>query len=152
MLDKFQEKKLTVGGSSAGTDILQVTPMITGGESYPALVYGSYDYIDDRYPDNLTYDGAGGFGFFRYGLLDTHVGTRGRQGRMIRLMADLRGWDITKGVGIDENTALLVVDNMGEIIGESGVYFFDSAASEISNKNGLFKMNNIKVSYLTYMD
>jgi cyanophycinase len=35
-------------------------------------------------------DGQGGLGFFQYGLLDTHFGERGRQGRFIRLLLDTR--------------------------------------------------------------
>lgn len=85
--------------------------MITGGESYQALLYGAFNKIDDNHPDYLSYYPGGGFGFFKYGYLDTHFATRGRQGRLIRLISDLyNNVDIPYGYGVDENTALAVID------------------------------------------
>lgn len=81
---------LTIGGTSAGTTILESAPMVTGGESYDALRYGANDYSDSNYPDDLSYLKEGGFGFFNYSCyLDSHFGSRGRQGRMIALLYDL---------------------------------------------------------------
>lgn len=52
--------------------------MVTGGESYEGLVYGAYPFVDDKSPDNLSYNLKGGFGFFKYAYLDTHFSNRGR--------------------------------------------------------------------------
>ena len=74
-------------------------------------------------------------GLFTHGLLDTHFANRGRQGRMIKLMADTRTHPVgsTRAFGIDENTALVVTGpwshRVGEVIGERGVYVFDTAHS-----------------------
>jgi cyanophycinase-like exopeptidase len=45
------------------------------------------------------------------------------------------------GIGVDENTALLVTSDldgsgkMGEVIGEAGVYFVDVGSSEVTEIN-----------------
>jgi len=84
--------------------------MITGGESYYAILRGAHDYIDPKYPDNLSYYKNGGFGLFSKNYyIDTHYGARGRIGRQIALMMDLASkTNIYYGIGIDENTALVV--------------------------------------------
>ena len=51
---------------------------ITGGESYYAIRNGPHDYIDPKYPDDLSYYKNGGFGLFKRYYLDTHFGVRGR--------------------------------------------------------------------------
>jgi cyanophycinase len=148
--EQYEKDLLVVAGSSAGTTIQQSTPMVSGGLSYQALVNGAYDHIDDENLDNLSYDKAGGFGFFSYGFLDTHFGTRGRQGRMIVLMMEFQDVS-TFGVGIDEDTALVLSDDIGEIIGSSGVYFFDLSNIHTSNNGNVFA-ENILVHYLTEGD
>lgn len=125
-----------VAGTSAGTDCQTINTMISGGESYAALRDGakvfwrSLEYIDQ---DTLTAYGPGGIGLFTHGLLDTHFANRGRQGRMIKLMADTHSHPVgsTRAFGIDENTALVVTgpwsQRVGEVIGERGVYIFNTA-------------------------
>jgi len=41
MLRQMFQKGVVISGSSAGTDIQQGAPMITGGESFEALLYGA---------------------------------------------------------------------------------------------------------------
>jgi cyanophycinase len=60
--------------------------MVTGGVSYNALLYGAYDTLDTKHPDDLSYEKSGGFGLFQLSYLDTHFGTRGREGRLIQLI------------------------------------------------------------------
>ncbi|MFI1566712.1 hypothetical protein ACH4ZX_27260 [Streptomyces sp. NPDC020490] len=60
---------------------------MSGGESYEGLRDGSAPgYFDDA--GRLGYIPPGGFGFLRSGLLDTHTGAAGREGRAFRLAAD----------------------------------------------------------------
>ena len=76
---QYNSGSLVVSGSSAGTTIQQGANMVSGGESYNGLTTGVFDFIDDHNEDNVSYDVDGGFGFYPYGFLDTHFGTRGRQ-------------------------------------------------------------------------
>lgn len=125
-----------LAGTSAGTAIMVDGPMVTGGESYEALRYGPYTTPSG---DDLSYDPDGGFGFFDYGLLDTHFSERGRQGRIVRL-ADYTG--VPFAFGVDENTGLLVQNNASlgqvemEVIGTGGVFVFDLRNAELGGANG----------------
>jgi len=136
-----------VAGTSAGAAILNKDPMITGGESYDALRYGSSTTISG---DRLSYDAKGGFGFFAEGLVDTHFSERGRQGRIIRLASDTGK---TMAYGVDENTAL-VVTNEGttsarmEVIGANGVFLFDLGTA-VRGTSLDYSIYGVKASYLT---
>jgi len=149
---RFQSGDLAIGGTSAGTDIHQKAPMVTGGLSWDALAFGSFDHTDDDHTDDLSYDKDGGFGFFTYGFLDTHFGTRCRQGRMLRLLHDLPE-NGTFGVGIDENTAIAIVNNIFEVVGFNGVYILNTTKSRGSVSNSEpFYYDNIQITYLTKGD
>lgn len=153
--ERYEAGLLAVAGSSAGTTIQQGTPMVCGGESYDALVNGLHDYRDPDHPDDLSYEKTGGFGFFNWGYLDTHFGTRGRQGRMVRMVWELlqRGQNQQSiFFGIDENTALVVEDSIGTVMGETGVFVFNLKEAQQQEKNSDFSLNNIKVTYLTEGD
>lgn len=105
--------------------------MVTGGESYYGLRYGVQDSLDPK-GDKVSYLGVGGFGFFKFNMfLDTHFSCRGRDGRMISLLRDLSSkYNVYKGVGVDENTALVVEGNVGLILGANGASFFDARNSK----------------------
>ncbi|MER6345959.1 cyanophycinase [Streptomyces sp. NPDC001595] len=115
-----------VAGTSAGAQIASGPEMITGGDSYPALRDGSAPgYFDD--PTRLGYLPEGGFGLLRSGLIDTHTGAYGREGRAVRLAADT-GHD--RVYALQENSAL-VVDRPGThaetmtVLGPNGVGVLD---------------------------
>lgn len=140
-----------VAGTSAGTAIQVSGAMVTGGESYYGIRYGAF--TSSEYGDDLTYDLAGGFGFFDYGLLDTHFAERGRQGRIIRL-----AWDTvtTKAYGVDESTALIVTDvgtpaDEMRVTGAGGVFIADLSGASRGN-GSLWTVRNVSVSYLTEGD
>lgn len=142
-----------IAGTSAGTAIHAQSPMITGGESYNALRYGAYTRVNPDYPDDLSYDPQGGFGFFSYGLLDTHFAERGRQARIIRLASDTQK---PMAYGIDENTALVVTNAdtasaQMQVIGQSGVGIFDLAAATRGSGTS-WSLSGVKATYLTQDD
>ncbi len=144
-----------IAGTSAGTAVQPVAPMITNGETYEALRDGPVSFIGSPPFDNtLYYNPLGGLGFFEYGLIDSHFSERGRQGRLIRLAADL---GIESAYGVDENTALIVTDagtpevNF-EILGEGGVFISDLAAAKVGEKNGYWTIFDVKATYLTEGD
>lgn len=140
-----------LAGSSAGTAIMVGGPMITGGESYPALRYGVYTTPGG---DDLSYDMQGGFGFFSHGLLDTHFSERGRQGRIVRL-ADYT--NVPFAYGVDEDTALLVQDNPSlgqvemEVLGSNGVFIFDLRNKQRGTGSS-YALYDVLTSYLTAGD
>lgn len=142
-----------VAGTSAGTAIHAQAPMITGGESYNALRYGSSTSINPDYPDDLSYDPRGGFGLFSYGLLDTHFSERGRQGRIVRLAADTGK---TMAYGVDENTALVVsnadtASAQMQVLGQNGVLIFDLGQATLSTSPS-WSISGVKATYLTTGD
>ena len=156
-------------------------PMITDGTSYDAFRvldeedldkdlckqnwYDLYDEKDCSDPDDryfpLSYYPNGGFGFFNYGLLDSHLAERGRQGRIVRL-----AWEeyIDDAYAPDENTALVVTDvDTPEVemsvVGERGVNIFD-LSSALKNTGACRRQANsdyekicgVKYTYLTQDD
>jgi len=114
-----------VAGTGGGAVALQTMPMITGGNSYNGVIYGTFTFFPND-TQNVTYYKTG-LGFWDYGILDSNIGVCGRQGRALRLAADsLVSWVF----GVDENTCLVVIDADTEnvrmnVLGQNGVYIFD---------------------------
>lgn len=132
---KFLANKLVIAGTSAGTAVQTGSPhaMITGGDSIDAFAAPAFLAplwsCQPACPgaSTLSAQPTSGFGFFPYGILDTHFSERGRQGRLMQLLAQTSG---SLGVGIDENTALLVKPHAKgaqfRVIGEAGVFFAEA--------------------------
>lgn len=107
-----------VAGSSAGAAIM-TDPMIAGGGSLEALEAGV----------TLEESSEGvwvttGLGFMETGIIDQHFLARGRWGRL--LVTVLHGEGDGLGLGIDENTALVVEGDSVRVIGESSAVFMDA--------------------------
>lgn len=62
-----------------------------------------------------------GFGFVPF-LVDTHFDCRGRIGRMIPALFQMRK---DFGIGIDESTAFFYEDGRGKVYGKNGVFIID---------------------------
>ncbi|MEV5611226.1 cyanophycinase [Streptomyces sp. NPDC052225] len=142
-----------VSGSSAGAQIASGPDMVTGGDSYPGLRDGSRPgYFDD--PTVLGHLPRGGFGFLRSGLIDTHTGTTGREGRALRLAADT-GHDLV--YALDEDSAL-VVDRAGStrervrVIGSQGVSVLDLSGAHAGQGPAGWHLHNARYTYLTSGD
>ncbi|MGW2825715.1 cyanophycinase [Streptomyces sp. NPDC001443] len=139
-----------VAGSSAGAQIAAGADMVTGGESYQALRDGSTPgYFDD--PNRLGYLPEGGFGFLNSGLIDTHTGTSGREGRALRLAADT-GHD--RVYALEENTALIVDDPGGRnesmtVAGPNGVAILDLRNAQTDQTAPGWSLRAARYSYLT---
>ncbi|MEU3606268.1 cyanophycinase [Streptomyces sp. NPDC035033] len=139
-----------VAGSSAGAQIASGPDMVSGGESYEALRDGSAPgYFDD--PTRLGYIPRGGFGFLRSGLVDTHTGAYGREGRALRLASDT-GHD--RVYALEENTAL-VVDRPGThrehltVLGPHGVAVLDLRDARARDSAHGWSLRRARYSYLT---
>ncbi|MGW8888114.1 cyanophycinase [Streptomyces sp. NPDC055749] len=138
-----------IAGSSAGAQIAAGRDMVTGGESYEGLRDGSSPgYFEDA--TRLGYEPEGGFGFLRSGLIDTHTGAYGREGRAVRLASDT-GHD--RVYALEENTAL-VVDHPGSprerlrVLGQRGVAVLDLRHAHATH-GASWSLSGVRYSYLT---
>ena len=105
-----------VSGSSAGAAMMSRV-MIAGGSSADAVTHGV------RLPDADGVHIREGMGFFELGMLDQHFLARGRIGRI--LVSTLQENSPQIGLGIDENTALVVDGDSAWVVGASGVVVVD---------------------------
>jgi cyanophycinase len=150
-IERARHRGLVIAaGTSAGAAV-QVGPnMIIGGESYEAF-RGKAQHPSDQL--SFKRSDRPGFGFFPYGVVDTHCSARGREGRMTVLAAATRQ---RLAFGIGENTALVVgPEREGQVemkvIGKNGVSIVDlsGAASRQQPSGGRWKIGNLRFSYLT---
>lgn len=125
-------------GTSAGASVMSDT-MIVGGE-------------DEESPRKCTLKMAPGLGFLQSVIIDQHFAQRGRIGRLLAGIAQNPG---VLGIGIDEDTAI-VVDNEGllQVIGSGAVYIIDGGGISYSNvseqyQDELLSMFNVKMHVLT---
>lgn len=139
-----------VAGSSAGAQITAGPHMVTGGESYEGLRDGSSPgYFEDA--TRLGYEPDGGFGFLRSGLVDTHTGAYGREGRAMRLAADT-GQD--RVYALEEDTALVVERPGGpheqlRVLGPRGVAVLDLRRARAAHGGTGWSLSGVRYSYLT---
>lgn len=114
--------------------------MIIGGTSAGAAIM----------PDMMIFDGdsetnprmeivkmSPGMGFFPGVIIDQHFLQRGRMGRLISALAQQK--EAVLGFGIDENTAMLVIGNKIQVIGEGAVTIIDETDITHSNIDNILK-------------
>jgi cyanophycinase len=129
-----------VAGSSAGAAIMS-GPMILSGTSLHAVSRGIE--ADADADDYDAFRMGRGLGFFRWGVVDQHFLQRGRIGRLL-IAARASGEQLA--FGVDENSALLVCGDRGEVVGETGVLFIDLRRAVFDS--GDLAVSNARVSYL----
>ncbi len=105
-----------IAGTSAGASMMSETMLVKGtsGESYK---------IGDLHM-------APGLGLVRDVIIDQHFAERGRFGRLFGAVAHNPR---ELGIGIDEDTALVLQDGRFEVIGNGCVYIVDGAGVTYSN-------------------
>ena len=108
-LHRVLERGGVIGGSSAGASI-QGSYLIRGDTQTNAIMMGDHEE---------------GFGFLRNVGIDQHLLRRNRQFDMLEVMEAMP--DLL-GIGIDENTAIVVQGDEFEVIGESYVVIYDTGA------------------------
>lgn len=116
-LKKAGEKGKYIVGTSAGASVMSDTMVIEGE--------------DEESPRKCTLKMAHGFGFVQSVIIDQHFAQRGRIGRLLTGVAENPQ---VLGIGIDENTAI-IVNKLGEVevIGEGAVYFIDGSNITYTN-------------------
>jgi cyanophycinase len=111
-----------ISGSSAGAAIMS-DPMIAGGTSAGALRSGAVREGDEGSGVRLE----GGFDLIEGVVVDQHFLARGRIGRLVVVALDPDTPD--RGIGVDENTALVVENGAGRVVGPSGAVLVDASAA-----------------------
>jgi cyanophycinase len=118
------------------------TTMFSNAKSVlSTLKFGVKD--GDEIADGLGFIGSKVF-------IDQHLIIRGRFARMLPVMLK-KSYQL--GLGIDENTALLVRgQNEVEIIGYKGAILFDLNGAKTDSNNPEFNIENASISYLSHGD
>lgn len=126
-----------IAGTSAGASVMSDT-MIVQGE-------------DDESPHKCTLKMSPGLGLVNNIIIDQHFAQRGRIGRLLTAIAQNPE---VLGVGIDEDTAIVVSDEgIAEVIGSGAVYFVDGSSIDYSNvseqySDEILSMFNVKLHVL----
>ncbi|MTI29918.1 cyanophycinase [Xanthovirga aplysinae] len=99
---------------------------VIGGTSAGASIQGDYLARGDTYGnEKIMGDHQVGFGYLKNVAIDQHVLARNRQFEMINLLEKHPQY---LGIGIDENTAIVVIGDQFEVIGESYVLMYDQGS------------------------
>jgi cyanophycinase len=117
-LHDMYEKGGTIAGTSAGASVMSGTMLVAGGqEGSPKL------------GDLIRM--APGFGMIHDVIIDQHFAERGRVGRLVAAVSQNPAH---LGIGIDEDTAIVVQgEDDFRVIGKGAVYVVDGARTTFSN-------------------
>jgi cyanophycinase len=132
MLDKLQKEPFIYAGTSAGAAAVSNT-MIVEGESDNAILKGEVKT-------------TGGFGLIDNIVFDTHFIHRGRIGRLFQILVS--NPDIL-GVGLEENTGLMISGNKMEAIGPGMTIVLDGKSIKKSNLLEIIEGAPISIDNLT---
>ncbi len=113
------------GGTQTEVAIREVLDRggVIGGSSAGATIQGSYLARGDTRTNTIMMgDHVEGFGYVKNVAIDQHVLRRNRQFDLIEV---IEAHPELLGIGIDENTAIVVQGDSFEVIGESYVLIFD---------------------------
>ena len=107
----------TVAGTSAGASVMSETMLISGDGEESHKISGILGM-------------APGLGLIQDVVVDQHFAERGRLGRLLAAVAQNPR---QLGLGIDENTAVVVEGERLRVIGKGAVYVLDGSSSSYSN-------------------
>jgi cyanophycinase len=141
-MERRYKQGFVIGGTSAGASVMS-SVMLTGKRR-------TLKNPDEEELKNIArgmQDVSEGFGFIKGAVVDQHFMRRARYNRLISAVLD---HPQLLGVGIDEETALLVrPDGLWEVIGNYYIKIFDARRSRIVDDDGpLAKASNIKMHVL----
>lgn len=105
-----------IAGTSAGASVMGQT-MLVGGENSESHKVGNWMM-------------APGMGFARGMIIDQHFAQRGRIGRLLGAVALNPG---VLGIGIDEDTAIIIEDGKFKVLGSNAVYVVDGHGVTYTN-------------------
>lgn len=126
----FHERGLTIAGTSAGASVMS-EHMLMGGPSDPLPRKGAIPL-------------AAGLGFLYQAIIDQHFSERQRLGRLMSVLAQN---PFLIGIGIDEDTALVVHPGTSlEVIGSGAVTVLDGRCMIYSNINDVSEGDTLAIS------
>jgi cyanophycinase len=117
-IQEFYRAGGTIAGTSAGASVMSDT-MLVSGDADSSHRIGSKLLM------------APGLGYIKDVIIDQHFAERGRIGRLLGAVAQNPRF---LGVGLDENTAIVVErENTVQVLGEGGVYIVDGRQVTCTN-------------------
>lgn len=131
------ERGCIIVGTSAGASVMSDTMIVNGN--------------DDESPRKSGLKMAPGLGFVKGIMIDQHFAQRGRVGRLLTGIAQNPE---VLGIGIDEDTAIVVKDDgRAEVVGSGAVYFLDARDTTYTNVSDqsydeVLSMFNVKLHIL----
>ena len=128
MIRQRHAKGAVVGGTSAGAAMMPETMIIEGDSATNPRV-------------NVV-DMGPGMGFLPGIVVDQHFSQRGRLGRLI---AALVQQPVILGIGIDEDTAVLIDGDEFQVVGSGAVTVVDESEATHNNLQGLLKDEGLAV-------
>ncbi|MDQ4122135.1 MAG: cyanophycinase [Acidobacteriota bacterium] len=123
------EKGMIIGGTSAGAAMMS-NSMILGGNGEEAPKLGGVEI-------------GPGMDLVLGCMIDTHFSQRGRHGRLLTAVAH---YPQDLGVGIDENTAMVIEKNEVRVMGEGAVTIIDAGAMTYANTPNIEKGQNLALA------
>lgn len=116
-LDKAYKEGCIFVGTSAGASVMSDTMIVSG--------------LNDESPRKCTLKMAPGLSLIKGVMIDQHFAQRGRIGRLLTGIAENPQW---LGIGIDEDTAIMVnPEGEFKVIGSGAVYIIDGTGISGSN-------------------
>lgn len=122
-----------LGGTIISDEILNSKDRIFVGTSAGASVMSGtmiIDGEDEESPKKSIVNMSPGLGLLNNVVIDQHFAQRGRIGRLLTAVAEHPG---ILGIGIDENTAIVVKDQLIKVIGNGSVYIIDGDGINYTN-------------------
>lgn len=140
-LKEVADEGVYIVGTSAGASVMSDTMIVQGD--------------DEDAPRKCTLKMSPGLGLIKNVIIDQHFSQRGRFGRLLTGVAQNPE---VLGIGIDENTAI-VVNKEGniEVVGEGAVYFIDGSGISYTNvseqySDEILSIYNVKLHVLKEKD
>jgi cyanophycinase len=136
-IQEIFQKGGTIAGTSAGAAVMGQT-MLVGGENTESHKVGNWMM-------------APGLGFMNEIIIDQHFAQRGRIGRLLGAVSMNPG---VLGVGIDEDTSIIVKKDSFEVVGSNAIYVIDGRDVTYTNvaeasADKTMSMHNVKLHILT---
>ena len=140
LMERYQDEKFVIAGTSAGAMCMS-QEMITGGSSQESFIKGAVGMGE-------------GMEFIPNLIIDSHFIRRGRFGRLAEAVAR---FPKLIGIGLAEDTGLVIKKNSFEVIGSGMVILFDARKVKHNNHELLaagtpMSLTNLKTSILANGD
>ncbi len=117
IIHKFYDQGKVLAGTSAGASMMSEIMIVEG--------------YDEKAPAEATINMSPGMGLIKNVIIDQHFNQRGRIGRLLSGVAQNPN---ILGIGIDENTAIIVKDNRSfSVLGNGVVTIVDGRSIEYTN-------------------